>query len=44
MGSDGGSVGIAGTTEHTKVVIGGGLCHTWQSGEWGGSPLPRGDG
>lgn len=24
MGSGGGSVGIAGTSEHTKVVIGGG--------------------
>jgi hypothetical protein len=30
--SSGRGVGIIGTTKYTKVVIGGGLCHTGQSG------------
>jgi hypothetical protein len=32
------SVRIASTTEHADVVVGGRLCRTGRSGDYGGSP------
>jgi hypothetical protein len=36
--SSSGSVRIASTAEHAEVVVGGRLCRTGQSGDYGGSP------
>jgi hypothetical protein len=41
MRSRSGSVGIAGTSEHTKVVVGGGRVVKGEVG-WGGSPPSMG--
>jgi hypothetical protein len=44
MRTSSGSVGIAGTTEHAEIVVGGGLCRTGQSRGWGGSLPSMGGG